>query len=145
MRIHQTLRHRPLTLAALGAVALLGAHAVGGPRAATAGDTSSLRLETIVPGRSLAFVSLEDIGTWGARWKKTGLGRLFEDPEMKAFAEPIGDQIEQLLKEGAGGAGAKDEKVLPPIARKIFQQVQGLSGQSAVALVEFDEQKGPVL
>jgi len=142
MRVHEPYRRTPFVVALLAVAALVGATTGTPPRTASAADASSLRLETLVPSRSLAFLSFEEIGSWSARWKKTGLGRLVDDPEMQQFAAPVREQIDKLLK---GGGGPKDEQIVPPMVRKVFEQVQGLSGQAAVALVELPDGKPPVV
>jgi hypothetical protein len=116
----------------------LGLVAVGLPAVvptARADDGTSLRLETVVPGRTLAFAAMEDIGSWGGRWKQTALAKLFADPDMRAFMGPLEEDVNKMLEGGDG----KEETPLPPEAREVFKQLQGLSGQAAVALVAMPE------
>ena len=49
-----------LGLVALGLPALV-------PTARAEDDAATLRLESLVPGTTLAFAGIEDIGAWGAR------------------------------------------------------------------------------
>ena len=121
------------SLAALGFLAL-GVPAVV-PTARAADDAATLRLETVVPGRTLAFASMEDIGAWGARWKQTALAKLFADPDMRAFMAPLEEDLNKMLEGGDG----REESPVPPEVREIFKQMQGLSGQAAVALVAMPE------
>lgn len=121
------------SLVALGLVAL-GVPAVV-PTARAADDAANLRLETIVPGRTLAFAAMEDIGAWGTRWKQTSLAKLFADPDMRAFMGPLEEDVTKLMEGGDG----REESPIPPEAREVFKQLQGLSGQAAVALVAMPE------
>ena len=54
-----------------------------------AADLAPIRLETLVSGKSLAFASVEQVGTLGKRFKATALGKMLDDPEMKAFGDPV--------------------------------------------------------
>jgi|GEM_PF-2236846 len=117
-----------LSLVALGLPALV-------PTARAEDDSATLRLESLVPGQTLAFAGIEDIGAWGARWKQTSLAKLFADPDMKAFMAPVEEDVAKMLEGGDG----KEESPLPPELREVFKQLQGLSGQAAVALVGMPE------
>lgn len=135
-------RFLPKTLAA--ALFVLPALVSG----AHAEPATPLRLETLVPGTTLAFASLEDVGRWKERYASTALGRLAADPEMQAFSRPIEEDVQKLMhappgedgKDGRGGRGGFD---LPPIALEAFEQLQGLSGQAAVAVVGWPKEAPP--
>lgn len=130
-------RPRSRALLPLGALALAVPALVP---AARAEERVALRLETLVPSRTLALAGFEDIGSWGRRWKENAFAKMAADPEMAAFVGPLKEDLGRLLE---GGDGKEDP--IPPIVRKAFRQVQGLSGQAAVALVDVQERKGPVL
>ena len=141
-------------LSAAVAAALAIVAFVPGARAEPVGG---LRLETLVPDRTLAFASLEDVGSWGERAKETAIGKMLADPEMKAFTEPLVKELEKFAK-GEGDDGKKPEKgddsdegrgrhgfQIPPVVGKLIEQLKGLKGQVAVALVDVVEGHGPVL
>lgn len=128
------------SLVALGLVAL-GVPAIV-PTARAGDDAATLRLESVVPGRTLAFAAMEDIGAWGSRWKQTALAKLFADPDMRAFMAPLEEDLNKMLEGGDG----RQESPVPPEVREVFKQLQGLSGQAAVALVAMPEgRKMPVM
>lgn len=135
----RTRRSLLVSLFSLGVVAF-GVPAVV-PTARADDDAAALRLEALVPGRTLAFAGCEDIGTWGTRWKQTALAKLFADPDMKAFMGPVEEDVAKMLEGGDG----KEESPVPPEVREVFKQLQGLSGQAAVALVAMPKERGPVL
>lgn len=122
------------TLAPLTLVAF-----VSGARAA---PTEPIHLERLVPDRTLAFASLEDIGSWSARAKDTALARMAAEPEMKAFMGPLEEAGRKML-EGGGPKGKGFP--FPPLVLEAFRQLQGLHGQASVALVDFAEGTGPVV
>jgi hypothetical protein len=111
-----------------------------------AAPPARIRLETLVPGSTLAFVGLEDVGTWGERWKKTAMAKLIAEPEIQAFAGPIVEDVKKLLTPApaAPGEPAPPSPVPPEVGEvfEVLQQLQGLSGQAAVALVGWP-QDGP--
>lgn len=131
---------RPLRAGVTLVLALVAAAIASPASPARAADDGGLRLETQVPASALAFAGLEDIGAWGAKWKATGLAKLFADPDMKAFFAPVEEDVGRMLAEGDDV-----ESPLPPEVREVFAQVQGLKGQAAVALVEMPEQGMPVV
>ena len=103
-----------------------------------------LHVERLVPARSLAFLSAEDVGSWSKRWNETALARMFADPEMKAFAGPLEEDLRKMLEEKAKG-----DTPVPPVVMKALEQLKGLSGQVGVALVDVkggkDAPGGPVI
>ncbi|MFV1958861.1 MAG: hypothetical protein ACC662_05545 [Planctomycetota bacterium] len=111
-------------------VALVALTQVLGFAPARGGDDAGFHLETRVPASTLAFVSLEDVGTWPDRLGRTGLGRLFQDEEMQAFFAPLA----KMASEAIGGK----IRGLPPLAVETLEQLQGLEGQLALALVDVD-------
>ena len=65
-----------------------------------------------VPASTLAFASLEGIGTWEERLGQTAIGKLFAEPEMKAFLEPIAKSWQEMAKGMQAPPGMAQ---LPPI------------------------------
>ena len=94
-------------------------------------------LENRVPSTSLGFVSIEDIGGMQARFEQTAIARLMAEPEMKAFAEPIGKALTSMLEEDPQGRGGPFGDATPMVM-KILKQLQGLRGQVAVAILDVD-------
>src|SRR5436189_1877926 len=131
-------RHR-LASRSLWALVICSVAMCGGVRGAKAEASAPFRLQDLVPDRSLAFVSLQDVGTWGERAKQTAIGKMLSDPEMKAFLDPVVEDAKKFLKESGGKSSP-----VPPIVPKILAQLMGLEGQVAVALVDMG-QRGPVI
>ncbi len=125
-------RRRPFV--ALAALALA---AVARPGAAE--PVAPFLLQNLVPARALALASFEEVGSLGARFGKTALGKMIADPEMKPFAAPIGEDLEKLMK-GEGGKGLP----IPPVFLKLLEHLTGLHGQAGVCLVDMPEGQ-PVL
>lgn len=119
------------TLAALAALL---------PVRTRAADLAPIRLETLVPGKSLAFASVEQVGSLGRRFKATALGKMLDDPEMKAFGDPLAEDLKKLMNEKDGKGGLP----IPPIALELLGKLTGLEGQAAVALVDVAEHR-PVI
>jgi hypothetical protein len=113
---------------------------VGGAQAA---PSAGIRLDRLVPARTLAFASLEDVGGWNARFKGTALSKLGEEPEMKAFMAPF-EELGKKMLEGGGAPGMKGFKI-PPVFLAAMQQLNGLRGQAAIALVDVVPGSGPVV
>ncbi len=109
-------------------VALLALVPLLGLLPADADEASGFHLESRVAADALAFVSVEDIGGMDARMRKTAIGRMMLDEEMQAFMAPLNKMGEQMLAEGAPG--------MPPIVMDLFEQMKGLRGQIALALVD---------
>ena len=116
---------------AIGAVAL-SAFALSKGHAE---PTAAWHLEDRVPADTLAMVSIEDVGGMAARLEKTALVRMFQDPEMQAFLEPLLAGLQDL----AGDGGPMGQ--LPPPVRALLEQLVHLRGQVAVALVSVDVQR----
>jgi hypothetical protein len=99
-----------------------------------------------VPASTLAFASLEGIGRLEERWSSTAIGKFLAEPEVKAFLEPIGRQVTELLQGGGPGGGGRRGRGplgdIPPFVMEAIQQLQGLDGQVAIALVDIDEERG---
>ncbi len=119
----------PLTTIALWSALVFGALVP-----ARAEPVTPLRLEALVPSTSIAFVGIEEIGSWEARAADLSLAKMAKDPEMQAFLKPISEDVEKLLK-GGGGKGPFAD--VPPIVFEVLEQLRGLKGQVAVALVRF--------
>jgi general secretion pathway protein G len=128
-------RSRRLAVA-LGAAALLATSFVP----AHAEPAAPVRLETLVPGSALAFASLEDVGTLGARWEKTSLGRLFADPETRAFVDPLWANAKEGLEKAAARGGAEARASI----LEALDAVKGLRGQAAVCVTAVVEGKPKV-
>src|SRR5438445_7790988 len=129
----------------LFAVPAVAAALLGSVSGARADRGASLSLESLVPDRSLAFLSLEEVGSWGTKFEATALGKLCADPEVKAFWDPVREDLKKALKgEGDGPAPqpAPDPTErrrgfeIPPIAGQVVEQLKGLKGQVGVALVD---------
>jgi len=97
---------------------------------ARGGDDAGFHLEARVPASTLAFASIEDVGTLGDRLGRTGMGHLLQDEEMQAFFAPL----TKLASQAVHGKVME----LPPIAVEALEQIQGLRGQVALALVDVD-------
>ncbi len=93
----------------------------------------AFHLESRVPQSTLAVVTLEDIGNWEQKFDKTAIGAFFSEPEMHAFMEPIEKALTQMIEEREGPFGD-----VPPIAWDLLEQLEGLEGQLAVALIDVD-------
>jgi hypothetical protein len=109
-------------------------------RSSGAADLAPIHLETLVPGKSLAFASLENVGTIGKRMKATALGRMLDDPEMKGFLAPLSEDLNKLVHDKQSKGGLP----IPPMAMDLIGKLTGLEGQAAVALVDMDERR-PVI
>ncbi len=105
-----------------------------------AADLAPIRLETLVSGKSLAFASVEQVGSLGTRFKATALGKMLDDPEMKGFAAPVAEDLKKLMQDKDGKSGLP----IPPMALELLGKLTGLEGQAAVALVDVADHK-PVL
>jgi len=119
------------------ALAALALAAVARPGAAE--PVAPFLLQNLVPARTLALASFEEVGTLGTRFGKTALGKMMADPEMKAFAAPLGEDLQKMMK-GEGAQGLP----IPPVALKLLEHLSGLHGQAGVALVDMPEGK-PVI
>lgn len=87
-------------------------------------------LESRVPAGTMAFASIEDIGGVKERSARLALGKLFNDPDMQAFAAPLKAMVSQLQDQSTA--------MVPPQAMALLEQMQGLEGQVAVALLDLD-------
>lgn len=97
---------------------------------ARAEPRSGFHLEDRVPANTLLFASLENVGTWESRWNATAMGKMMNDPEMRAFFTPMMKTIEQLAQQGMAE--------LPPMAMEAIGMLSGLKGQLALALIDID-------
>jgi hypothetical protein len=95
-------------------------------------------LESRVPATSLALLGIEDVGGMAARFERTAIAGLFREPEMKAFAEPIGKAVMEMVRSEEGSPLGP---ATPMIAR-LLEQLAGLRGQVALALVDMDMDRG---
>ncbi len=94
-------------------------------------------LEARVPAPTLALFTMEGVGRWGEHFEKTAIAGLFREPEMKAFMAPIEEAIaEQFGSERSplGEAG--------PMIVEVLEQLAGLRGQIAIALLDVDMDAG---
>ena len=91
-------------------------------------------LEARVPPTALGFVSIEDIGGMEARFEKTAIAGLFREPEMKAFVAPIEKAGREMLEAGEDGPLGESG----PMVLKVLEQLKGLKGQVAIALLDVD-------
>ena len=107
---------------------------------ARAEPAPALHLESLVPSRSLAFLSLEDVGSWQARVERLAIVKMMQDPEMRAFAGPIEEDLKKMMEGGPG-----KESPVPPIVLEALKALTGLRGQVGVALVDFASDRGPVV
>ena len=110
------------------------------PRGSGAADVAPIHLEALVPAKCLGFASIEEIGTLGARFRATALGKMFDDPEMKGFLAPVKEDLEKLAKEKQAKGGLP----IPPMVMELLGKLTGLEGQAAVAVVDVTERK-PVI
>ncbi len=94
---------------------------------------AAFHLEARIPQSALAVLSFEDVGSWNEKFEKSALGALFNEPEMKAFTAPIQKAVEQMIEEKEGPLAD-----VPPIAWDVLEQLEGLDGQLAIALIDFD-------
>ena len=105
-----------------------------GARPCAAEPVVPLLLQNLVPARTLALASFEEVGTLGARFGKTALGKMLADPEMQPFAAPLREDLEKMMK----GEGGSDLPV-PPVFLKLLEHLTGLHGQAGIALVDMPE------
>lgn len=99
--------------------------------------TQAFRLEARVPAGTLALLTLEDVGRSDERFERTAIHGFFRDPEVAAFCAPIEAALTEMIREGAGPLAE-----VPPIVWDALAQLQGLSGQLAVALLDVDARRG---
>lgn len=99
-------------------------------------DATPFSLESRIPASSMGMLSIEAVNEWGDRFEKTAIAGLVNDPDMKGFIDPIREDINRLL-EGEGGRGPLDE--VPPIVMEMLEQLQGLKGQLAFAVIGMEE------
>jgi hypothetical protein len=88
-----------------------------------------------VPASTIALAGFEDLHLAQQRFEATAIGRMAQDPSMKAFFEPLAEALEQM-------AGPD---MLPPPVMDLLKQLEHLRGQLAVAFVGMDESKGEPL
>ncbi|MDJ0973199.1 MAG: DUF3352 domain-containing protein [Planctomycetota bacterium] len=93
-------------------------------------------LEARIPASSLGMISLESVGTWGARWEKTAIAKMIADPDMQGFVDPIAEDIEKLMS-GEGGRGPLED--VPPVVMDLLEQLKGLEGQVGFAVLGMQE------
>lgn len=96
-------------------------------------------LENRVPANTLGMISLEGVGSWKAQFDKTAIAGLAREPEMKAFFDPIGKALEEMLAadEGDGPLGEMSE-----VVRESLEHLKGLHGQVGVALLDVEMEEG---
>ena len=107
------------------------------PKGSGAADVAPIRLETLVSGTSLGFVSIENVGTLGKRFGATAFGRMLDDPEMKDFLAPIKEDLNKLTHDKQSKGGLP----IPPLALELLGKLAGLEGQAAVAVVDVADGK----
>ncbi len=91
-------------------------------------------LQARVPSSSMAMISIEDVAGMTAKFEKTAIAGLFREPEMQAFAKPIGEALQKLLESERGSPFGE----ATPLVMKLLEQLANLRGQIAVALVDVD-------
>ncbi len=128
--------NRTRRLVRWGAVALLVSLFVGLPRG-FAEPRDYFTLESRIPSSSLGIVTIEDVGGMEARMEKTAIAGLFREPEMKAFFEPIEKAGTEMLDAGEEGPFGE----AGPMIVKVLEQLKGLRGQIAVAILDYDQTK----
>ena len=69
-------------------------------RAAEPAQVEPPKSARILPDRTLALFVAEDIATTRERYKETVIWKLWEEPEVQAFFEPIIPKIEAILEKG---------------------------------------------
>ncbi len=111
---------------------------------ARAEPVAPLRLETLVPASSLAFVAFEEVGSWGDRWKRTALGRLIADPEMRAFLDPVVEDVTAAVRKAAEG-DREGKGPVPPILARLFEALRGLRGQAAACVMDAPKGRPPAI
>jgi len=95
-------------------------------------------LEGRVPSSSMAMLSIEDVAGMGAKFEKTAIMGLFREPEMQAFAKPIGEQLAKMMESERGSPFGE----ATPLVMKLLEQLTHLRGQLAVALLDVDAGRG---
>ena len=95
-------------------------------------------LQARVPSSAMAMLSIEDVAGMGAKFEKTAIAGLFRDPEMQAFVQPIGEQIQKMLESEKGSPFGE----ATPIVMKLLEQLSHLRGQLAIALLDVDPGQG---
>ena len=91
-------------------------------------------LEARLPQSAFGIVTIESVGTLQARFEKTAMSGLFEEPEMKAFSAPIEKAMTEAMEAGEEGPLGKSG----PMVLKLLKQLEGLKGQVAVAVLDVD-------
>ena len=81
-------------------ITLVSLVALVGLLPARAEPRDGFHLEQRLPGSTLAFASMEDLGAWQQRIEATALGKMMADPEMQAFMAPITGAVEQMMEGG---------------------------------------------
>ncbi|MGE0192339.1 MAG: type II secretion system protein GspG [Planctomycetota bacterium] len=122
----------PIKSLAVGALALMAFTLARG----FAEPESPWRLQDRIHGEALAFLSIEDVAGTGARLEQTALAKMFAEPEMKAFLQPLMAMAEQMT--GEQGPLAQ----MPPAVRSLLEQIGNLQGQIAIALLGMDPATG---
>ena len=91
------------------------------------------RLENRIPASSLGLLAVEDLDGWKKRLEKTAMSQLLRHPEMEAFLEPLRTSAERWLKDRRGPMSDA-----PPEIWEVLEQLTGVTGQAAVALLDVD-------
>jgi len=91
-------------------------------------------LEARLPQSTLGVISIESVDALEQRFDKTAIAGLFREPEMKAFMAPIEKAGEEMLEAGEDGPMGE----AGPMIMKVLEQLKGLKGQIAVAVLDVD-------
>ena len=99
-------------------------------------------LEARLPQSALGVLTIDNVGALEERLNKTAIAGLFNEPEMKAFMEPIEKSFNEALEAGEDGPLGEQG----PMMLKLIEQMKGLNGQVAVALLDVNvEEEMPVM
>ena len=114
-----SMRRFVLVSSVLAAVAVLLAEGVGRRRrrADPAGDAGPERVPRV---RAASRTS----GRSGARFRATALGRMLDDPEMKAFVAPIAEDLKKLAQDKQSKGGLP----IPPMVLELARQARRARG-----------------
>ena len=121
------------------ALAALLAGAFLGLAPARAAPVERLRLETLVPPTTLAFVALHEVAQLPDRLAATPLGRIVSDPDSAAFVTSFVDGARAVLARAADGG----EPALSPELAAAVLRASDLDGDAAVALLRVPEDGTP--
>ncbi len=110
-------------------------------RTGHAEEKAPWRLEARIPGTTLAYLGVNDIGSLSEKLGNTSFGRMMQEPEMQEFLKPLTDFAQSMMDDAASAAPGQGGPV-PPMLMDFFKQLQGLKGQLGIALLDLSQETG---